>query len=87
MTPCVFQNQSLGCEARLARVYRDEVDSLRERASRVDKLETELSRCKEKLNDVHFYKTRAEVRSQQYTHKPNSTMVQVLYVVTIIISL
>uniref|UniRef100_A0A3P8WEJ2 Coiled-coil domain containing 88C n=1 Tax=Cynoglossus semilaevis TaxID=244447 RepID=A0A3P8WEJ2_CYNSE len=26
----------------------------------VDKLETELSRCKEKLNDVHFYKTRAE---------------------------
>uniref|UniRef100_A0A8D3E6T4 Coiled-coil domain containing 88C n=1 Tax=Scophthalmus maximus TaxID=52904 RepID=A0A8D3E6T4_SCOMX len=54
------ENQSLSCEARSARVYRDEVDSLRDRASRVDRLETELTRCKEKLNDVHFYKTRVE---------------------------
>nr|XP_046268208.1 protein Daple isoform X2 [Scatophagus argus] len=54
------ENQSLSCEARSVRVYRDEVDSLRERAARVDRLETELSRCKEKLNDVHFYKTRVE---------------------------
>ncbi|KAG7511360.1 hypothetical protein JOB18_047761 [Solea senegalensis] len=54
------ENQSLTCEARLARVYRDEVDSMREKASRVDKMETELTRCKEKLNDVHFYKTRVE---------------------------
>ncbi|XP_026006957.1 protein Daple isoform X2 [Astatotilapia calliptera] len=54
------ENQSLSVEARSARVYRDEVDSMRERAARVDRLETELSRCKEKLNDVHFYKTRVE---------------------------
>ncbi|XP_055087184.1 LOW QUALITY PROTEIN: protein Daple [Periophthalmus magnuspinnatus] len=54
------EHQSLSCEARSARVYRDEVDSLRERASRVDRLEAELMRCKEKLNDVHFYKTRVE---------------------------
>ncbi|XP_070775954.1 protein Daple [Enoplosus armatus] len=54
------ENQSLSCEARSVRVYRDEVDSLRERAGRVDRLETELTRCKEKLNDVHFYKTRVE---------------------------
>uniref|UniRef100_A0A3Q3ENT6 Coiled-coil domain containing 88C n=1 Tax=Labrus bergylta TaxID=56723 RepID=A0A3Q3ENT6_9LABR len=54
------ENQSLSCEARSVRVYRDEVDSLREKASRVDRLETELTRCKEKLNDVHFYKTRVE---------------------------
>lgn len=54
------ENQSLSCEARSARAYRDEVDSLRERASRVDRLEAELTRCKEKLNDVHFYKTRVE---------------------------
>ncbi|XP_041827367.1 protein Daple isoform X2 [Melanotaenia boesemani] len=54
------ENQSLSCEARSVRVYRDEVDSLRERAARVDRLETELSRCKEKLNDVHFYKSRVE---------------------------
>ncbi|TKS86149.1 Protein Daple [Collichthys lucidus] len=46
-------------------VYRDEVDSLREKASRVDRLETELSRCKEKLNDVHFYKTRVEERDNE----------------------
>lgn len=61
---CLAQNQSLSCEARSVRVYRDEVDSLRERAARVDRLETELSRCKEKLNDVHFYKTRVEVQTQ-----------------------
>ncbi|XP_034015965.1 protein Daple isoform X2 [Thalassophryne amazonica] len=54
------ENQSLSCEARSVRVFRDEVDSLRERAARVDRLETELMRCKEKLNDVHFYKTRVE---------------------------
>ncbi|XP_072314251.1 protein Daple isoform X2 [Eucyclogobius newberryi] len=54
------EHQSLSCEARSARAYRDEVDSLRERASRVDRLEAELTRCKEKLNDVHFYKTRVE---------------------------
>ncbi|KAJ4939351.1 hypothetical protein JOQ06_028800, partial [Pogonophryne albipinna] len=54
------ENQSLSCDARSVRVYRDEVDSLRERAARVDRLETELTRCKEKLNDVHFYKTRME---------------------------
>lgn len=63
----IFQNQSLSVEARSARVYRDEVDSMRERATRVDRLETELSRCKEKLNDVHFYKTRVEVKPERHT--------------------
>ncbi|XP_061891096.1 protein Daple-like [Entelurus aequoreus] len=53
-------NQSLSCEARSVRLYRDEVDSLREKGARVERLETELSRCKEKLNDVHFYKARME---------------------------
>ncbi len=62
---CVaLQNQSLSCEARSVRVYRDEVDSLRERAARVDRLETELTRCKERLNDVHFYKSRVEVQNK-----------------------
>ncbi|XP_077394678.1 protein Daple isoform X2 [Festucalex cinctus] len=54
------ENQTLSCEARSVRAYRDEVDSLREKASRVERLETELSRFKEKLNDVHFYKSRVE---------------------------
>ncbi|CAL8285050.1 unnamed protein product [Lota lota] len=54
------ENQSLSTEARFVRAYQDEMDSLKERAARVDRLETELTRCKEKLNDVHFYKTRVE---------------------------
>ncbi|XP_026141716.1 protein Daple isoform X1 [Carassius auratus] len=54
------ENTQLLAEARSVRAYRDEVDALRERAGKVDRLETELARCKEKLNDVHFYKTRIE---------------------------
>uniref|UniRef100_A0A3B3SCN6 Coiled-coil domain containing 88C n=1 Tax=Paramormyrops kingsleyae TaxID=1676925 RepID=A0A3B3SCN6_9TELE len=54
------ENTQLVLEVRSARVYRDELDALRERAARVDRLETELTRCKEKLHDVHFYKTRVE---------------------------
>ncbi|XP_042565738.1 protein Daple [Clupea harengus] len=54
------ENVALLAEARSVRAYRDEVDALRERAGRVDRLETELSRCKERLHDVHFYKTRVE---------------------------
>uniref|UniRef100_A0A8C9TKI0 Coiled-coil domain containing 88C n=1 Tax=Scleropages formosus TaxID=113540 RepID=A0A8C9TKI0_SCLFO len=54
------ENTQLLAEARSARVYRDELDALRERAARVDRLETELSRCREKLHDVHFYRTRVE---------------------------
>ena len=57
------QNTQLLAEARSVRAYRDEVDALRERAGRVDRLETELARFKEKLHDVHFYKARVEVTS------------------------
>lgn len=48
-------------DARSARAYRDELDALREKAIRVDKLESELSRYKEKLHDIEFYKARVEV--------------------------
>ncbi|XP_059907752.1 protein Daple isoform X1 [Gadus macrocephalus] len=54
------ENQSLSTEARFVRAYQDEMDSMKERAARVDRLEAELTRCKEKLNDVHFYKSRVE---------------------------
>ncbi|XP_052475839.1 protein Daple isoform X1 [Carassius gibelio] len=54
------ENTQVLAEARSVRAYRDEVDALRERAGKVDRLETELARCKEKLNDIHFYKTRIE---------------------------
>ncbi|XP_069493540.1 protein Daple isoform X2 [Ambystoma mexicanum] len=54
------ENIQLAVDARAARTYRDELDSLREKANRVDRLETELARCKEKLHDVDFYKARME---------------------------
>ncbi|XP_028914715.1 protein Daple isoform X2 [Ornithorhynchus anatinus] len=54
------ENVHLAADARSARAYRDELDSLREKANRVEKLETELIRCKEKLHDVDFYKARME---------------------------
>ncbi|XP_059675495.1 protein Daple [Gavia stellata] len=54
------ENNHLASDARSARAYRDELDSLRERANRVERLEMELVRCKEKLHDVDFYKARME---------------------------
>ncbi|XP_063039855.1 protein Daple isoform X2 [Engraulis encrasicolus] len=54
------ENVQLLAESRSVRAYRDEVDALREKAGRVDRLETELQRVKERLHDVHFYKTRVE---------------------------
>uniref|UniRef100_H3BI61 Coiled-coil domain containing 88C n=1 Tax=Latimeria chalumnae TaxID=7897 RepID=H3BI61_LATCH len=54
------ENLQLTADARSARAYRDELDSLRDRASRVEKLEMELTRCREKLHDVDFYKNRME---------------------------
>ncbi|KAM6335827.1 protein Daple [Podargus strigoides] len=54
------ENICLASDARSARAYRDELDSLRERANRVERLEMELVRCKEKLHDVDFYKARME---------------------------
>ncbi|XP_068110682.1 protein Daple isoform X2 [Hyperolius riggenbachi] len=54
------ENLQLAGEARSARTYRDELDSLKERASKVDRLENELTRCREKLHDVDFYKARMD---------------------------
>lgn len=55
------QNIQLAADARSARAYRDELDSLREKANHVERLEMELGRCREKLHDVDFYKARMEV--------------------------
>ncbi|XP_058240785.1 girdin-like isoform X2 [Hemibagrus wyckioides] len=54
------ENLQLLSEARSARAYRDELDALREKAIRVDKLESEVSRYKERLHDIEFYKARVE---------------------------
>ncbi|XP_048374302.1 girdin isoform X4 [Sphaerodactylus townsendi] len=54
------ENMNLLSDARSARVYRDELDALREKAIRVDKLESEVSRYKERLHDIEFYRARVE---------------------------
>ncbi|XP_018118001.1 girdin isoform X2 [Xenopus laevis] len=54
------ENMNLLADARSARVYRDELDALREKAIRVDKLESELSRYKERMHDIEFYKARVD---------------------------
>ncbi|XP_036071421.1 girdin isoform X4 [Oryzias melastigma] len=53
-------NYQLLSDARSARAYRDELDALREKAIRVDKLESDLCRYKDRLHDIEFYKARVE---------------------------
>lgn len=55
-----MQNQELMHEARTAKSYRDELDAVIERAERADRLEIEVTRYREKLTDIEFYKTRIE---------------------------
>ena len=43
------------------RTYRDELDILKEKASRVDKFEAEVTKYKERLNELDFYKSRVDV--------------------------
>ncbi|XP_055762778.1 girdin-like isoform X5 [Salvelinus fontinalis] len=54
------ENSVLLAEARSARTYRDELDALRERAIRADKLESEVGRYREKLHNMEFYKAKVE---------------------------
>ncbi|XP_011637588.1 girdin isoform X3 [Pogonomyrmex barbatus] len=54
------ENQELMHEARTAKSYRDELDAVIERADRADRLEIEVTRYREKLTDIEFYKTRIE---------------------------
>ncbi|XP_048457132.1 girdin isoform X2 [Rhincodon typus] len=54
------ENLQLLSDARSARAYRDELDSLREKAIKVEKLESEVIRYKDRLHDVEFYKARTE---------------------------
>nr|XP_046223101.1 protein Daple-like [Oncorhynchus gorbuscha] len=71
------ENMQLLAEARSVRAYRDEVDVLREKAAKVDRLDTELSRCKERLHDVHFYKTRVEeLREDNATLMETKTLLE-----------
>ncbi|KAJ8919185.1 hypothetical protein NQ315_012173, partial [Exocentrus adspersus] len=54
------ENSDLLSEARKAKAYRDEVDAMRERAERADRLELEVQRYRERLADAEFYKVRVD---------------------------
>ena len=67
-------------DARAAKAYRDELDAVRERAERVDKLEMEVQRYREKLSDIEFYKTRIEElrednRSDMFSFPPSDCII------------
>lgn len=57
----LHQNSQLLVDARAARTYRDELDALRERAIKADKLESEVGRYREQLHKMEFYKAKVEV--------------------------
>uniref|UniRef100_A0A8C2B7W7 Coiled-coil domain containing 88Aa n=1 Tax=Cyprinus carpio TaxID=7962 RepID=A0A8C2B7W7_CYPCA len=54
------QNMQLLTDARAARMYRDELDAMKERAIRADKLESEVARFRDKLHNMNFYKVKLE---------------------------
>ncbi|VEN42673.1 unnamed protein product [Callosobruchus maculatus] len=54
------ENSDLVVEARRAKVYRDEMDSMREKLERIERLETEVQRYRERLTDAEFYKVRVD---------------------------
>ncbi|XP_077055835.1 girdin isoform X4 [Siphateles boraxobius] len=54
------ENMQLLTDARAARMYRDELDAMKERAIRTDKLESEVARYRDKLHNMNFYKTKLE---------------------------
>ncbi|XP_050969361.1 girdin isoform X2 [Labeo rohita] len=54
------ENMQLLTDARAARMYRDELDAMKERAIRADKLESEVARYRDKLNNMNFYKVKLE---------------------------
>ena len=56
-----MQNLELTQDARAVRTYRDEIDILKEKAARVDRVEAEVVKFKEKLNELDFFKARVEV--------------------------
>lgn len=59
----IHQNSQLLVDARAARTYRDELDALRERAIKANKLESEVGRYREQLHKLEFYKAKVEVEA------------------------
>lgn len=59
------ENKTLSQDARWVKAYRDEIDALKSKTDRVDKLEADNLRFKEKLRDLDYYKKRAEELKEQ----------------------
>ncbi|XP_068681425.1 girdin-like isoform X2 [Montipora foliosa] len=59
------ENKSLSQDARWVKAYRDEIDSLRAKSDKVDKLEADNYRFKEKLRELDYYKKRSEELKEQ----------------------
>lgn len=57
----IFKNLELVQGARTAKAYRDEMDILKERVHKVDKLESEIQRYKDKMKELEYYRSRMEV--------------------------
>ena len=56
----ILQNLELAQEARAAKAFRDELDIIKERANKVDRLEAEMQRYKDKVADIDFFKSRVD---------------------------
>ncbi|XP_030637695.1 girdin [Chanos chanos] len=54
------ENVLLLSDARAVRTYRDELDALREKALKADKLESEVGRYRDKLHNMEFYRAKVE---------------------------
>lgn len=52
--------QEVKQQTRATKAYQDEVDSLREKAERCERLEAEVGKYREKLSDLEFYRSRVE---------------------------
>ncbi|XP_064182210.1 coiled-coil domain containing 88A [Anguilla rostrata] len=59
------ENRTLHGEARAARNLRDELDCLRERAAKADRLQSELQSCAHRLRSLDLYRTQLQ-EQQQY---------------------
>ncbi|KTG31287.1 hypothetical protein cypCar_00036345, partial [Cyprinus carpio] len=59
------ENRALQVEARVSRGLKDELDCLRERAARVEQLQTELKNCTHRLRSMELYRTQLK-EQQQY---------------------
>lgn len=55
------ENKALSGDARSARSYRDELDIVKEKALKVDKLERQLQGYKDRMHELDFYKARVDV--------------------------